>query len=367
MRLIAVMVAKPGQQLARAIKSEEGTILLNKGARLTEKLIGRLKGIGVSFIYIQDDQIQLPEIEQVISTETREYTINQLKKDFIDLANEWKKNANHFSSFQLNLEFEDAVRLLIGDIKSKPNALTLLLSATSHDHYIFTHSFNVTVYSIGLAVELNYSERQLLEVGLGALLHDIGKMSTPLEILEKPGKLTKEEFEIVKTHSKIGYDLLRQTKHIPLQVAKCAHQHHERLNGTGYPQGLKEDEIHPYAKIIAIADVFDAVTTNRVYRKKPMLPHEALELLYSGASTLFDLSLVTAFRKTIAVYPIGLMVTLSDNRKGVVFQQNREMSTHPIIKVLYEDGVKLEVPYFIDLMKHLNITIIGTDAFEEQS
>ncbi|KMK77644.1 HD-GYP domain-containing protein [Alkalihalobacillus pseudalcaliphilus] len=364
MRLIAVMVAKPGQKLAKAVLNGEGSILLNKDILLTEKLIKRLKNLAVPFIYIKDDQIDLPKIEQVISQKTREETVSKLKYEFIALSNTWN-NFKDLKAINVDLDFESSVKMLIKDIQNNPDALSLLLSASSHDLYIFVHSFNVAVYSIGLAMELGYEEDELYEIGLGALFHDIGKMFIPKDILLKPGKLTNDEFKIVQSHSKLGYDLLIDTAQMTKNIARCALEHHERLNGTGYPQAIKSGKIHPYAKIIAIADVFDAVTSNRSYRK-PMLPHEALELLYSGASTLFDIDMVKTFRQMMAVYPSGLMVQLSDNRKGIVYKQNKQMSTHPVIKILYEDNIRLENPYYLNLMDHLNILIVGTEAFDEQ-
>ena len=120
-------------------------------------------------------------------------------------------------------------------------------------------------------------------IGLGSMLHDIGKIAVSKEILLKPGKLTEEEFQVIKTHTTEGFEMLRNSYSVPLLVAHCAFQHHERLDGSGYPRGIKSKDIHDYAKVIAVADVFDAVTSNRVYRSA-MLPHEGLEMLYAGMS-----------------------------------------------------------------------------------
>ena len=219
----------------------------------------------------------------------------------------------------------------------------------------------MTVYTLALAVKLGYNERELLEIGIGALLHDVGKMAVPLEILNKPGKLTKEEFEVIKTHPKVGYDMLKDLPNISLLTAHCALQHHERINGSGYPYGLKGDEIHEYAQIIGIADVFDAVTSHRSYRK-PMLPHEALELLYSGVGTLYDIRYIQEFNQTIAVYPIGLTVVLSDGRVGIVVKQNKGLSTRPVVRIVKENGKSLDEPYDVDLVKHPNVTIVATES-----
>ena len=145
--------------------------------------------------------------------------------------------------------------------------LSILSDVCVHDSYIFTHSVNVALYSIAVGMELKLPRNQLEDIGLGALMHDIGKVSVPQEILMKPGKLTDEEFSIIKIHAEEGFDLLRNSHTVPLLVAHCAFQHHERLDGSGYPRGISEKDIHRYAKIIAVADVFDAVTSSTGLQK----------------------------------------------------------------------------------------------------
>ena len=196
---------------------------------------------------------------------------------------------------------------------------------------------------------------------VGAFLHDVGKMQVKKDILLKPGKLTEEEYEQIKLHSEHGYRMLKEVPNLPLLVAHCAYQHHERINGSGYPRGLKGQDIHLYGKIIAVADVFDAVTTNRVYRKA-MLPHEALEILYAGAGTLFEQNIVEAFRNSVAVYPVGLTVILNDRRIGVVVRQNMGTSNRPVVYIIEENGVPVEEPYELNLMKTLDIVITDCDT-----
>lgn len=184
----------------------------------------------------------------------------------------------------------ELIRNLHSHLKNDTDLLNLLTDVCSYDQYIFTHSLNVTLYSLAIGMHLKLSTKNLETLGLGAILHDVGKMKVPAEILMKPGKLTEEEFEEIKKHSEEGFRILRNVQTIPLLVAHCAFQHHERLNGSGYPRGIKGNEIHEFGKIIAVADVFDAVTSNRVYRQA-MLPHEGLEILYAGAGSLFEIKL----------------------------------------------------------------------------
>ncbi|MFE4705261.1 HD-GYP domain-containing protein [Peribacillus simplex] len=166
-------------------------------------------------------------------------------------------------------------------------------------------------------MELNINDKNLEILGLGAILHDVGKMLVPLETLHKTGKLTEKEFEQIQKHADYGFHLIKNVHTVSLIVANCAYQHHERLDGSGYPCRIKGDEIHYSGKIIAVADVFDAVTSNRVYRKA-MLPHRGLEVLNAGVGKKFDNTVIEALRRAVAIYPNGLSVELNDGRQGVV-------------------------------------------------
>jgi HD-GYP domain-containing protein (c-di-GMP phosphodiesterase class II) len=202
----------------------------------------------------------------------------------------------------------------------------------------------VAIYSIAIAREMKYTSDEIRQIGIGAMLHDVGKMLIPLEILNKPGRLTNEEYDTMKLHAKYGFDLLRNLHTISLLSAHCAFQHHERLDGSGYPRGLIDFEIHPYAKIIAVADVFDAVTSNRVYRKK-MLPSHGMEIIKQGIGTLYDEKVVKAFQKCIAIYPNGTVVLLSDGRRGIVSKQNHKSTDKPWVRIFEEDGEILPATY----------------------
>lgn len=265
---------------------------------------------------------------------------------------------NSFLIEKVSKQFKGIIREVIREIKRNDELLTLLSEVYVLDHYIFTHSLNVTFYSLAIGLELNLTQKELELLGLGALFHDVGKVKVSDEVLLKPGKLTEEEYEEIKKHAEYGFRILKEVHSIPLIVAHCAYQHHERLNGSGYPRGLQDKEIHFYGKIIAVADVFDEVTSNRIY-KKAMLPHEGVEILYSGSGTMFDQKIVEAFRKSVAVYPIGITVILSDKRAGIVTKQNKGIGDRPIVLIIEETGVEIAEPYELNLMNQLSVTIIG--------
>ena len=164
----------------------------------------------------------------------------------------------------------------------------------------------------------------------------------------------------LKRHTTEGFEMLRNSYSVPLLVAHCAFQHHERLDGSGYPRGIQSKDIHDFAKVIAVADVFDAVTSNRVYRSA-MLPHEGLEMLYAGVERQYDTNVVKAFHKAVAIYPVGITVELNDGRKGVVVKQNSSLSDRPVLRILEDNGDHVQ-PYEINLEEELSIVITGCDT-----
>jgi putative nucleotidyltransferase with HDIG domain len=345
--------------LAKAIYNDKGQVLLHEGVELADKLIHKLQEMGITYVYIRDWRTEDIQYKDPLSAKMRTMAIQTIESVLKEVG------ANKDLSGSLVIEkaskrLSGLIRQLIDEIRGNRELLTILSDVYTYDHYIFTHSLNVTLYSLAIGMKLQLLPKELEILGLGAILHDVGKMKVPADILLKPGKLTVKEFESIKKHPEDGFNILRKVETIPLLVAHCAFQHHERLNGTGYPRGLEGDEIHDFGKIIAIADVFDAVTSNRIYRQA-MLPHEGLEILYAGAEKLFDKRIIEVFRQAVAVYPVGVTVELNDGRKGVVCRQNAGLSDRPVIRILEEKGRNVE-PYEADLRIELNSVIIGCDT-----
>ncbi|MCD5325172.1 MULTISPECIES: HD-GYP domain-containing protein [Pontibacillus] len=359
MRLLSTFSLEAGHELAKPIHNDKGKVLIHSGVLLTNKMIERLNDYGVTYVYIEDEATNDIVTEFPISDQVRNQAIDRITDTFDKI-----KSSNIKDSFifdRTGEKMKDVVRKILSDIQGHKKAVSLLSDVFTYDDYIFTHSLNVTIYTLALGTELGLPSKKLEELGFGAILHDVGKVKVPREVLLKPGKLNDEEFKLIKEHSEAGFNILRAAPSVSLVAAHCAYQHHERLDGSGYPRGLCDKDIHYYAKILAIADVFDAVTSNRVYRRA-MLPHEGLEILYAGSGTKFDLHMIQAFRRSVAVYPNGLSVTLSDGRKGVVSRQNTEVSDRPHIRILEENG-KAVVPYYeVDLGKELNLMITECDT-----
>ncbi|KAB8131788.1 HD-GYP domain-containing protein [Gracilibacillus oryzae] len=358
MRLVSTVLLQEGIELARPIYDKNGRILVQKNVKLTNNMVRRLKTGEITYVYIRDKYTDDILITPAISDEERIEAINKIKQSFQSFKKEDIRKGSHLideSSEKLN----DVVKGLIDKLLVQDEVMNYLSDILVTDNYVFQHSINVTIYTLALARKLNFNKKELQVIGLGALLHDIGKIYIPTEILNKKGKLDDTEFKIMKAHTEYGFELLRKSHSLPLLAAHCAFQHHERMDGSGYPRGLSGDKLHPYAKVLGIADVFDAVTSNRVYRAA-MLPHKGFEILSNGADRQFDAKMVELFKETISTYPNGITVHLNDGRKGVVTQQNVKFHERPVVRVLQENQHPVK-PYDLDLSLNQNAVIIDAD------
>ncbi|NNF95523.1 MAG: HD-GYP domain-containing protein [Halobacteria archaeon] len=247
----------------------------------------------------------------------------------------------------------DTARELVGEmadsISRSPNAMLWLTHMKKRDEYTSIHCMNVCILALTFGCTLGLDKAQLHTLGLGALLHDIGKMKVPLEILNKPGRLTEEEFEVVKSHSMNGYNLLRQKKDMPTEVMKIVRSHHERINGRGYPQGLSGELIDQLTQITSIVDVYDAITSDRCYHDG-IAPYEALKNMFEWAGENFNAELVENFIKCLGIYPIGSMVKLNSGHIGIVVSASEKARLRPIILVVInKSGERYTVPRLFNL------------------
>ncbi|MFT8322577.1 MAG: HD-GYP domain-containing protein [Bacillus sp. (in: firmicutes)] len=360
MRLIGTKYIAEGVILAKPILNERGKILINSGVKIDNKMIKRLMELRISYLYIEDGRTNDIYPEPSISDDLKKEAMKTIETNFTEIKESVNKS-KFIMMEKATSTFKKLISNVLEELQGHRELSSMMSDVFLYDDYIFSHSLNVTIYSLALGIELNLTANQLKILGLGAILHDVGKINIPLKILLKPEKLTKQEFGIIKSHAETGYKMLKDIPNMSLLVAHCAYQHHERINGSGYPRGIKGEEIHLFGKIIAVADVFDAITSNRVY-KRALLPHEALEILYGGIDSLYDAKIVEAFRKAIILYPNGLSVSLSNGEKGVICRQNNGLNERPVVRVLEkEDGTEI-APYEIDLKESLSIVITECES-----
>lgn len=356
MRMMPISFCRPGMKLAKKIFNDDGVVLLAEGVELTPALIRRLGECGICFLYIQDPRTADVVIPEIVSDETQKRSIQTIRTVFREFIDQPGKNRTTTYPY-IGRALKQVMHSIMDDLSRNKDAMIMTMNLQTVDNYLYSHSLNVCVYTTLLGMAHGYNQDQLQTLGIGALLHDIGKTQISKHILTKPGKLTDSEFEEMKRHAERGFYLLKDEPNIPLLSAHCAFQHHERLNGSGYPRGIKGDEIHEYAKWIAIVDSYDAMTGLRIYQDS-VLPHEAVEALYAGSGTLYETSMLKLFRDKVAIYPIGVTVELSTGETAVVVDINSSYMQRPIVRVLTdEDGHELREPFDRDLSKHLSIVI----------
>lgn len=234
-------------------------------------------------------------------------------------------------------------------VARNPSALISLARLKTVDDYTYMHSVAVCAMMVGLAKQLGLDEAQTRLAGLAGLMHDLGKALMPMEVLNKPGKLTDAEFAIIKTHPEEGHRLLLAGQDVDLAVLDVCLHHHEKTDGSGYPKGLKADEISLFAKMGAVCDVYDAITSNRPY-KAGWDPAESLRKMAEWANGHFDNLVFQAFVKSLGIYPIGSLVRLSSGRLGVVVSQSGKSLTTPLVKVFFSTKSNLRIqPSVVDL------------------
>lgn len=313
LQLIPIEQVTPGMVLAKAIQREnDGKILLRDHTVLKPFYIQRIKNLNYSFLYVFDSQ----ELEQEsvslrpIKDETHQKAVQLYQKTLERLQNS-KSN----EKLDLN-KYKDVINEIIDDILSNRQVIYNMSDIQSYDHYTFTHSVNVTVLSILIGTSMGFTRNDLEILGIGAMLHDVGKIFISPEILNKAAKLEPSEYEQVKAHTRKGYDLLKTEIPLTFLPAHIGLQHHEREDGSGYPRGITGKSIHRFSKIVAVADVYDAMTSRRVYQS-PLASLTVLRQIISQVNIKFDPIVVDHLTRVVAPYPKDSVLLLSNGEIAV--------------------------------------------------
>ncbi|NIK78647.1 HD-GYP domain-containing protein (c-di-GMP phosphodiesterase class II) [Paenibacillus castaneae] len=357
MRKIQLELVKPGDKVAKPIFQENGNVLLGEGVELNDRYIDRLRNLGFDFLFIEDGNTLDLIPEDTIRDETRKKSVDTIFKTMSSFKDQTMSKGRTIAP-DMGRNFRAIFGEIMQDLSSRPNMLVNLTSIHAMDGYLFQHSFNVAVLAGIMGIAKGFNRNQLEELGIGALLFDIGMTKIPPKLLAHTGGLSFAERDLIQTHPKEGFDILRKYHDISIVSAHCALQHHERFNGSGYPRKLKENDIHMYAQIVGIADTFDALTSPRPYRKR-YSASEAIEFLFAAGGTYFDLELIKLFCRHISIYPVSTSLLLSTGQVGVV-SENTELAVHrPRVRIIMEkDGTQPQSPYEIELKDELHITIV---------
>jgi len=307
--------------------------------------------------YVYIDTSRQKDTHGAVSNELSAKFSQSFEGAFGAAKNTYQSTSNLVKSVMDDIRFGNqlnvnAVKSLVSDcvdrVLENPDAMMLLTQLKNKDEYTSQHSLNVSIMSILLGRHLNYSVEDLNKLGLSGLLHDMGKMKIPLEILNKEGNLTPDEFKVMRTHATHGRDILMSAREIYPGAIDVAHMHHEKLDGTGYPRGIMATGISQFVRIVAIADVYDAITSDRVYQKG-RLHLEAINTLTHNRKTHFDADLVIKFIDCIGIYPVGNPVEMTNGEVGVVIAGNSKQKTKPkVMMLLNADKIEHEA-LIIDL------------------
>ena len=379
MKKVTVDQLSPGMRLAENIYGmDKKRLLLKKGTLLSQEMIYGLFKKNIAAVLIEEKEdneetsidFSLPpdvkrkngipysypesveqklfmDYEGSIILKIDDPVIHETKKKAVKTAHKILQGISKGGKLDIKAAEETADEL-INTISMNKSAFMNIAGMRMIDEYTFIHSVNVAAYTTIIAMEYGAKEQELEIICTGAFLHDVGKMLIDPEILNKPGKLTNEEFEEIKTHSLKGYKILKENE-INEEIAILAKGHHERYDGQGYPSGLNKKNSPISIQMAAIADVYDALTSDRVY-KKAMGSSEAMRIIISETGSHFEPKLVGLFQRAIGIYPIGSLVKLNNGYTARILGQN-EGIVRPIIQLLYdENGKELDDKVILNLM-----------------
>jgi len=342
-----------------------------------DKTIEKIAGLGVREVYIDTlkglDVIDAPtetevnaEIEHkmiamvqqtkpITTTSTLNEELKRSRKVYGE-ANKIISNIMHDVRIGKQVEVEridPVVEKMANSILRNKDALLSLCRIKNKDDYTFLHSVSVGALLISFAHALDFKRDVIKLLGVGGMLHDIGKTKVPNEILNKPGALTEEEFVIMKSHVVHGCSILRKSPGIAQVSFDVASQHHERFDGSGYPLGLKNSEMSVYGQMAAIVDVYDAITADRCYHKG-MEPTVAIRKMFEWSKFHFNPKLLRTFIRIVGIYPVGTLVMLESGKIGVVIEQSETDMTRPLVRIIFDAKKNYFIaPKDIDLAKPL--------------
>ncbi|MGM0471050.1 MAG: HD-GYP domain-containing protein [Bacillota bacterium] len=348
--LVEISEVEPGATLAKTIYTSSGTILLRQGVKLSESHLQKLYKLGIYDIYIEEPE---EEVKEEV-TDKKELTSQNLENEILLITRQSIEQIdldNNRFSFKDYQDLMELIEIIANNISQIDKLLEFINQLKDLEDESLSHLVNVTLLSLIIGKKLDYSKMRLERLGLGAFLHDIGKINVPASILNKPSKLNNIEYQEIKKHTVYGYEILKEIDEIPKPSARVAYQHHEYCDGTGYPKGLKKRFINDYSRIVAIAEIFDSMISDRIYREG-IIANEVIEYLYANCTkNKLDRKLVEVFLEVIIPYPVGTKVRLSTGDKAIVISNNKNLRLRPVVKLINSNkaGEKIDLNEKLDI------------------
>jgi putative nucleotidyltransferase with HDIG domain len=340
-KYMSTRVIKPGMILEQTIADRADRVLIARGTQLDEYLVESMRKMGITGVYIRTGVIEDKDTEEqpVITAQVQQKIDQRQVKDRakVHLSESVKKRVAEGIQYLYqdteSSNFMDVTRSITNDLVKAiddNDAIAVDISALKvSDEYTFKHSVDVATMAMIVSRQYGFNDEQVQQIGVSGLLHDIGKSRIPTEVLNKAQKLTDEEFALIKKHSLLGYEILKDKPELSNAVKMGVLQHHEKINGSGYPMGVTEEQIHIFAKIIAVTDIYDALVTERPY-KKAFTPRNAVEMIMAMTGEL-DLQVMQSFLESVILYPVGTNVDLSNGEKARVVANNPKFVLRPTV------------------------------------
>lgn len=352
---IAIIDACEGMKITENVYNKNGKVLLSAGTCLTQDAIRKLKRLGVLTIEVESDE-KTPPVVITPQRQSMDMISNDIRMEAEQTVKHIWEEVKHGGRIHVT-QAKGMVEKILDELLKRRYAVSKLADIRALDDYTFTHSVNVCVLSLSLGISLDFSEADLLDLGTGSLLHDLGKTIIPPEVLNKPGPLDEHEITIVRKHPAHGFRLLCMEPEIRTSSALIAYEHHERYLGNGYPRGLTKNEIREFSQLVSIIDVYDALTSDRVYRSR-ISSYEAVEMIVAMSGRDFNPKYVKLFLENAEIYPVGSVVELNNNTLAVVTAVDKDLPIRPQVTVLEREGEHfVRSDEVIELMKNPTIFI----------
>lgn len=393
MRKISIRDLEAGSKFTKSLYLDKDTVFVGADQPITQQDLDRLVQFGITFIltdgekvtadqndkssgasgpgyfdtnlpFYQDDENSTRYKYLLEKANSSKVEFNAVFKDCFDLVQKTYKSASEGRYTEIR-EFREIAERIADHTKTNAQIPILLLSHSHSGYYLYTHICYATFFSVMLGNFLEFSRPKLIDLALASLFADIGMVTVPEEVSEKKGNLTELDLKTIKRHPVTGYQILTQRLKLKNSLAIVALQHHEAVDGSGYPQRILANQIEELTKVFMIADQFAAMIHPRPYRTA-ILPYEAMKIMISENVNRFDLKMVRLFLNKLSMFPVGSGVVLSDLRMGMVIESNKDKPLRPVIRVTKDaDGKRLKHLEFVDLMKDLNLYIQQAIPFSQ--